>query len=471
MANSSLKNLFDNDKGSFRATHPSQEVYTVSKTIVIDSRQRNTRMYPHPSYYRLNLDDVFKNISSIELKGVLIPKTSYNIHNTNNKIDFAIGDFVNYIKITNPGSGYTSPPTIFITNPENTGVNATAFSYINTSGSIYNISITDNGSGYIPGNPPAVIISPPNDSKRGVQAKAEAVVGIHYTAVLREGEYIIGGNPIPPSTSPSNLLLEIQNAMNYAVNGGNYDPISVSPFAVRIVSQYPTLNAVPGSPEYFDTNCCKYNRIQITNVNSNIWELLWGTGVNKLRSANSVLGFNITNSGIGVNTVSINTVNGELIPAGTTIRANFDYNLLNDPDFVIMSLELGDETMDRIKSFNEGLDQQFATLLFDSNTPETLQDLSGNSSYVNNVNYLEGNLTRGTFWRDAGRIKPLKGYDFDVKKFSFKPPKGKVSSMMVKFTKFGSMQGGEPIYYDFSGREHTLIFEVGSTDQRSKQID
>ena len=68
---------------------------------------------------------------------------------------------------------------------------------------------------------------------------------------------------------------EIQNAMNYAVNVGVYNPTSSSPFAVRLVSQYPELDATPGTPESFDTNGCRFNRIQIINVLSETWEFLW----------------------------------------------------------------------------------------------------------------------------------------------------------------------------------------------------
>lgn len=468
MSNDALASVF---KSSYKAHHPSQEVYSVSKTVVLDSRQRNVKKYKYPNYYRLDVGDVFKNITAVELRGVIIPKSSYNIHSSNNKIDFAIGDSVAMIKITEKGAGYTVPPTVTLTSPEGAGVTATATAIINAQGQISSIGITLPGSGYTPGEPPFVIIDPPGNSKNGVQAKAIAIVGDHYTAQLREGEYVIGGNPIPPSAAPSDLLLEIQNAMNYAVNGGLYNPTSTSPFAVRVVSQYPELGATAGTPEAFDTNACKYNRIQVINVNSSVWEILWGTGPNHLDSANSVMGFNIVNTGIGVATASVVGPGGEIIPAGTSIRGIFDYNLHNDPDFVIMSLELGDETMDRVTSLDQGLDHQFAVLIFDANSPETLQDLSGTTTNVGGVDYLEGPISKGTFWRSPGNVKALKGYDFDTKKFSFRPAKAKVASIMVKFTKFGMKPGGVPRFYNFGGREHTLVFEMSATSTANYQKD
>jgi hypothetical protein len=457
-------------KSAYKATFPSTEVYSVSKTIVVDSRQRNTSIYKNPSFYRINFGDVFKNITSVELKGAIIPKSSYNIHTSNNKIDFAIGDTVTSVRITDPGAGYTVPPTITFSSPL-VGVTATGTAIINSQGSLTNIIITLAGSGYAPGTPPNIFISQPNNFQNGVQAKAVAVVGTHYTALLRPGEYSIGGNPTPPSTAPSGLVKEIQNAMNYAVNGGAYDPNSTTPFVVRVVNQYPELGAVAGTPESADTNSCLFNRLQVTNVNSSVWELLWGSGPNKLQSANSVFGFNMVNSGVGVATLAVNTLGGLLIPAGTTIRGLFDYNLTNDPDFVIMSLELDEKDMDRITSIDNGMDNKFAVILFDSNTPETLQDLSGTIADVGGVRYLEGATSKGTFWREQGRIKPIKGYDYDLKRFSFRPAKSKISSLFVKFTKFGMKPGGEPIYYDFAGREHTLIFEVTAGDNQSQQKD
>lgn len=426
------------------------ELKTSSKIVVVDSRQRDNKQYPTPSFYRLSVGDVFKNVTSVELRGVLIPKSSYNIHSSNNKIDFAIGDSITVIKITNSGNGYTSPPIIRISSPD-TGTTATASAFINASGQITNIQITNNGSGYSPGKLPAITIDG--------QARAVVVVGTHYTAVLREGEYVIGGNPIPPSTAPSGLILEIQNAMNYAVNGGNYDPYSTAPFAFRIVSQYPQINAVAGTPQAFDTNSCKFNRIQGINVNNSVWEFLWGSGINK-GSANSVLGFNLSDSGTGTTITAINTGGGELIPAGTAIRGSYDYNLLNDPDFVIMNIELGDENMDRITSLDQSINHQFAALIFDCNSPETLQDLSGTATNVGGNDYLEGPTGKGTFWRETGRMKPIKGYDYDLKKYIFGTPKGKVSNILIEFTKFGTDAGGAPRHYDFGGREHTLVFEI-----------
>lgn len=486
MSNEIFKDMFNENtttgqdylRSSFQAQHPSKQVYNVSKSVVIDSRQRNTNRYKYPNFYKLELGDVFKNISAVELKGIIIPKSSYNIHTSNNKIDFVIGDKVSSFKIIDGGSGYTTAPNITLSSPTlSGGTQATATSVINSSGVITNIILGLSGSGYEPSKPPIVFIDSPTGTGRK-QAKIVSVVGKHYTAELRVGEYSIGGNPIPPSTSPSDLLLEIQNSMNYIVNntvsGTTYDTASTSPFVVRVVSQYPELGATAGTPEAADSNACKFNRIQITKVpngadpnDSQIWEILWGTGVNRLSSAHSVIGFNMVDTGVGITTGSINTGGGELIPAGDTIRALYDYNLKNDPDFVIMSLELGNENMDRISSLDDGLNDQFATIVFDANSPETLHDLSsgtgGSITNVGGIDYLEGPTGKGTFYREPGNLKSIKGADMDLKKYVFKPAKAKVSSMMIKFTKFGYTPGSLPRPYDFMGREHTLLLELTAT--------
>jgi len=464
-------------KDTQKAKMPWNEPPSMTKTIAIDSRQRDCFRYKDPSHYSLELDNIFKNVVSVELKGVILPKSNYNIHSGNNKIDFAIGDFITGFQIIDKGAGYTSPPTITISSPPGPGTTATATAIIDTFGTISNIVIGTTGSGYIPSSPPVVMITPPNNPNQARYPKILAIVGNHYTATLRVGEYDIGGNPAPPVTTlPNNLLLEIQNAMNFVVNGGAYNPISTSPFAVRLVSQYPSLTALPGSPESFDTNACLFNRIQVINVNSDIWEFLWCSGPNQITSSASVLGFNTVDTGVGTAIPAVVGPGGTLIPAGTAIRGKFDYNLKNDPDYVVMTIQFNHTKLDRVKSSDDGLNETFATLLFDNNNPETLHDLSaaapaGTIVSLGGVQYLSGPTGKGIFWRDAGAVKPIKGYDFDVKKMVFSPPVATISNFTVQFTKFGHKPGGVPLFYNMEGREHVLIFEFVLNGQRPQQMN
>lgn len=461
-------------KDTQKARLPWNDIIPVSKTVVVDSRQRNCEKYKSPAFYQLDLDNTFKNVTSIELKGASIPKSNYNVHSGNNKIDFAIGDFVTSFKILDRGAGYTVAPTVTISDPPGTGTTATATAIIDAFGSISNIIIGIAGSGYNPSKPPFVMISPPNNFKQARQPRVVAVVGVHYTATLRVGEYDIGGNPVPPASLPSNLLLEIQNSMNYAVNGV-YSPVSTSPFAVRVVSQYPALGAAAGSPESYDTNACLFNRIQVINVNSSVWEFLWCSGPSQAISAASILGFNTVDTGVGTLIPAVVTGAGTLIPAGTAIRGTFDYNLKNAPDYVIMTLQFNHNKMDRVKSQDDdGLNETFAALLFDNNNPDTLHDLSaaapaGTIVSVGGVQYLQGPTGKGVFWRDTSSVKPIKGYDFDVKKLIFSPPIASITNITVQFTKFGFKPGGVPLFYNMEGREHILLFEFIVNGQRQQQ--
>jgi hypothetical protein len=462
-------------KSTTQATFPTKEVYSVSKSVVIDSRQRDCAKYKNPSLYTINIGETFKNITSLELKGAIVPKSNYNIHSANNRIDFSLGSFISGFKIIDGGAGYTFAPTITISNPLYAGTTATATAMINAGGSISSIMINVAGSGYVASKPPFVEVSRPTNSRQAVQPRIEAIVGYTFTATLRTGEYEIGGNPIPPAVLPSGLLLEIQNAMNYAVNGGNYDPASTSPFTVRLVSQYPALGAASGSPEASDTNACLFNRIQVTNVNNTMWEFLWCSGPNHIINAASVLGFNTIDTGIGTLTNDISNGDGVLIPGGLAIRAPFDFNLTNDPDYVILTIALNDTKMERINSLDDGLDNRFAVLLFDNNYPDTLHDLSsgtgGSIVSVDGIKYLSGPVGKGSFWRPVSSVKAMKGSDYDSKKLSWKPPLSKVSSITIQFTKFGYYPGEGPVLYNMEGREHLLLFELSATDNKSQMKD
>lgn len=467
---SSMQDIY---RDTQKAKLPWEDPAPIAKTVVVDSRQRDCERYKSPSAYTLELDNVFKKVISVELKGAIIPKTNYNIHSGNNKIDFAIGDYVTSFKIIDRGAGYTSAPTVTLSSPPGPGITATATAIIDSFGSLSNIIINIPGSGYMPSKPPSVMISYPNNQKQVRQPRVVAIVGNHYTATLRQGEYDIGGNPVPPLTLPSSLLLEIQNSMNYAVTGV-YSPTSTSPFATRVVNQYPMLGAAPGTPEAYNTNSCLFNRIQTINVNNDVWEFLWCSGPNKIISAASVMGFNTVDSGIGIPIADVIAPGGVLIPAGTAIRGPFDYNLKNDPDYVIMTLQFNHHRMDRVKSQDDGLNETFAALLFDNNNPETLHDLSaattGSIINIGGVLYLQGQTGKGNFWREQGGSKPIKGYDFDVKKITFPVPVATISNITVQFTKFGYKAGGVPLVYNMEGREHTLLFEFVCGGQKPEQM-
>ena len=441
----------------YAATLPFNKSFIASNTVVIDSRSRDPVAYPSPSNYKLNLGDSFKNITSLELKGAIIPRSSSNVHTSNNIIDFSIGSSITSIKIKEPGVNYTSAPSIFISAPDNPGIQATAVAFIDPSSKrVVSILITNPGSGYLRSKPPSIIIGGPSSyNKNNVTATAIAEVGTLYKAALRVGQYSIGGN------TPSGLILEIQDAMNYAVTN-TYIQNSTTPFQVRLVSQYPELNSTPGEPESFDTNATQYNRIQFTNILSEHWELLFGTGPNKFTSAQNLLGFPAIDQYEPVSTPTVSPV----LTAGTSLRSIFDYDLLDDPKFVVLSF-FAEAAFERITSLDSSLDRKFGVMVFDANSTDVIKDTTGSSIISDNVSYLTGPVQKGTFWTQPGTLKALKGSDFDQKKITFNPPIGKLTTIEVQFTCFGKMNGGTPILYDFQGRENLLVFEISATDQQS----
>lgn len=453
-----------------RITHPSDRIVVGQHTLVIDSRQRDFTLYPNPSFYRIPLGDEYKNITSIELNGAIIPKTSYNVHSTNNYIDFSIGSSITSIKLINIGYGYTAAPSVSIEPPKLIGgIQATAVAIVNlTTGSLDSINITNPGSGYYTSSPPAIIIGPPQNNNSKISgATAVALIGTLYTAQLRIGQYTIGGNPTLPGTNGTDLINEIQNAMNYAVNGGAYNPTSSSPFEVRIVSQYPSLTATAGTPESSNTNACLFNRIQITNVNSDHWELLYASGQNAKKSAAMIMGYNRLDYLPTATNVVIVGAN-VLINAGTTIRASNDYNLLDDPQYVILSFWAGDQAFERIESANTSLNKKFGTMIFDAVYDNVITDTEGITGVDNSgVTQLNGPITKGGFWSPPGALKALRGLEFDNKKLDLSAAYGKLTSLTIRFTKFSAFNDSQPEYYDFLGRDHLLIFTVRASDNQA----
>jgi len=71
---------------------------------VIDSRDRNTQLYPLPSEYTIELDEDVTDVKSIELLVADIPFSRYMIHDNNNVLNFMMGDEVEKEAIIRPGN-------------------------------------------------------------------------------------------------------------------------------------------------------------------------------------------------------------------------------------------------------------------------------------------------------------------------------------------------------------------------------
>ncbi len=66
-----------------------------SYTFLIDSKNRDRRIYPEPSQYVVEFDVPFKNIIGMEVLDVSVPKTMYNIDFNNNRLYYYIADDIN----------------------------------------------------------------------------------------------------------------------------------------------------------------------------------------------------------------------------------------------------------------------------------------------------------------------------------------------------------------------------------------
>jgi hypothetical protein len=131
----------------------------------------------------------------------------------------------------------------------------------------------------------------------------------------------------------------------------------------------------------------------------------------------------------------------------------YDYNLKDDPKYIIMDLEFGNKSADRTESSDIATNQKFAVILYDSNDPDNIEtyDMSTN---VNSSVQMK-------ISRKPGNLKALKGTDFDKKILNFEPPIT-LENFRISFSKYDSTP------YDFHNREHQLTFEFDVADYDPK---
>ena len=115
-----------------------------------------------------------------------------------------------------------------------------------------------------------------------------------------------------------------------------------------------------------------------------------------------------------------------------------------------MQLDYGNKSAERVESSDIATNQKFAVIIYDANDPDNLDTY--NSSAIN---------VQLAYIRRAGRLKPLKGSDFDKKILTFSPPIV-LDNFKFVFTKYN----GSP--YDFHNREHLLTFEIDVADYDPK---
>jgi len=147
----------------------------------------------------------------------------------------------------------------------------------------------------------------------------------------------------------------------------------------------------------------------------------------------------------------VNLKNGNIHVLGIQgICSVFDYDLIDDPKYIIMNLEFGNKSADRIESIDIASNQKFAIIIYDANEPDNQESV--------NIN---GNNVQLTTVRKNGRLKALKGSDFDKKILNFEPPIT-IENFKITFYKYDNT------FYDFHNREHLLLFELEVADYDPK---
>jgi hypothetical protein len=134
-----------------------------------------------------------------------------------------------------------------------------------------------------------------------------------------------------------------------------------------------------------------------------------------------------------------------LLITSNSILSNYDYSIIEDPKFIIMELEFGNNSAERVESNYKNTNQKFAVIIYDANEPDNIYT-------YNTQTDVSGNVKLGIV-KPPGRLKALKGSDFDKKIIEFPLPI-LIENFKIIFTKYD----GKP--YNFNNREHLLIFEL-----------
>lgn len=277
-----------------KATHPSEKPIITKHIFAVDSRQRDYSKFPKANNYYIPIPERYRNVTAIELKAAMLPRTEYNVNSVNRYLDFVIGDFITDVNINGDLTNFeTTDAGTYTFTTQGVGTNGQIQFDLGTNGRISNIIVNNSGSGYSYSEPPRFVCTTTSKQYLFDSLNIDAVIGFEYVGKLREGQYSIGGNPefylssgTIQSWVPNNLVCELENAMSYAIledsnycysrksvvqggtntTGGTDYPLL---FTTRLMSQYPNVttyetNAQP-NPENYNTNACTFNRMYFTN--------------------------------------------------------------------------------------------------------------------------------------------------------------------------------------------------------------
>jgi len=483
-------NARNSDEG--KLPHISELLLGSEHTYIIDSRNRDLRHFPDPSVYDITLEDGYKNVTSIELKGSILPKSEYNVNSSNNIIPFNLEDNVTSINIKDKGYGYTdgvyTAGDADLSIPAISGGTQATITVTVTNNVISNVVITDSGTGYLRGyygangseingfykNTSGIFIDNiPRDSSLSSEfrsATLEVVIGNLLLAKLNYGQYEFSS----PNDSNPGLCREVTRALQQAVDdaiaNGTLVPVVGGPSNGAEYFPYATTDNDEGSCFLStpNSNASPNNRVNIQkgkndgSYNQSLFlELLWhSVGEYKVDyTSRKLLGF-------GSYTYitpfpPIDQTSGELSTLVATgawtsepVTARNDYNLLDHPDYVILEVSNSNVDFDRIESNNEQLEKSYAVCVFDA----TNSNVVWRSAPATTPPSGTGDSDIASLSVSPGQVKPIKGADFDSKKISFSQPISELNSFRLEFKK----PNGE--YYNFQGRDHLLIIQIAASD-------
>jgi len=271
---------------------------------------------------------------------------------------------------------------------------------------------------------------------------------IQQALYLTPGQYTIGTNTLGEDYI-SNGGVPISGLISEVVRVLNTHTGSTSGFNVFLAT-------TPGTTGT-GNNASVLNRLIITNDNIN-FSIDFNNNNYSSGSPYRLLGFlkqvYVSGTSEYYGTTDTGTCTPNNLQAGTThtvsipsICSVFDYDLIDDPKYIIMNLEFGNKSADRIESVDIASNQKFAVIIYDGNDPDNIETYAGS----NNSN------VQLTIARRPGRLKALKGADFDKKIVTFDPPIT-IENFKITFYKYDNT------FYDFHNREHLLTFELDVAD-------
>jgi hypothetical protein len=253
---------------------------------------------------------------------------------------------------------------------------------------------------------------------------------------LTPGQYLIGTNKIgydyQCNGDPfiSGVLAELNNSLNTL---GNFKVILCTAPKPYGTGQYASL----------------LNRIAIINTDTLPFKIDFTVN----NSAYRLLGFpkeiiysgnnNIHGTSDGSCTTA--TLLDPSVVLENSILTRYDYNLLDYPNYLIMDLSVGRNSMNRNESLDKNINNSFCVILYDANDPDNIETVNINKGMYEPLSIRIN--------RKQGNLKALKGTDFDKKIIKFDPPII-IENLEVKFYKYNN----EP--YNFNNREHMLSFEL-----------